>query len=48
VAFFPSDEAEIDAVRQVRIGQAAQDEFGSDPGGVAADESEDGARGHAQ
>jgi hypothetical protein len=48
VSFFPSDQPEIDAVRQSRIGEAAQDEFGSDPGGIAADESEDGARRHAQ
>jgi hypothetical protein len=48
VAFFLTDEAEIDAVGKSGIGKAAGDEFGSDAGGVAGGESEDRAHGHAQ
>ena len=42
-----SDQPEVDTVRQAGIGEAADEEFGSDAGGVTGGESEDGARGHA-
>ena len=48
VAFFPADEAEVDAVGLARVGEAADDVFRPEAGGVASGESEDGARGHAQ
>ena len=43
-----TDESEVDAAGQSGVGEAAGDEFRSDPGRVAGGDSENGTRGHAQ
>jgi hypothetical protein len=48
VPAFATDETEVDAAGQLGIGEAAGDEFRSDPGRIAGGESEDGTGGHAQ
>ena len=43
-----TDESEVDAAGQSGVGEAAGDEFRSDPGRIAGGDSENGTRGHAQ
>ena len=43
-----TDESEVDAAGPSGVGEAAGDEFRSDPGRIASGDSENGTRGHAQ